>query len=118
MATPTSRVMRERSRSRDPSPGHRINRTAVMNMLESERPGSGDKMIHEALRRLGSGGTHDPPEGPAGTHHAPSGGTPEGSGGTPEVGKLKSISVSVGSQIRGGFQQTFFGKKSFKSEKK
>ena len=34
------------------------------------------------------------------------------------VGKLKSISVSVGSQIRGGFQQTFFGKKSFKSEKK
>ena len=33
-------------------------------------------------------------------------------------GKLKSINVSVGSQIRGGFQQTFFGKKSFKSEKK
>ena len=63
-------------------------RTAVMNMLESERPGSGDKMIHEALRRLGFGGTHDPPEGPGGTHHAPEGpgGTPEGSGGTPEGG--------------------------------
>ena len=58
-----------------------MNRTAVMNMLESERPGSGDKMIHEALRRLGFGGTHDPPEGPGGTHHAP-----EGSGGTPEGG--------------------------------
>ena len=32
--------------------------------------------------------------------------------------KLKSICVSVGSPIRGVFQQTFFGKKSFKSEKK
>ena len=38
--------------------------------------------------------------------------------GMPVFGKLKSINVSVGSQIRGGFQQTFFGKKSFKSEKK
>ena len=55
-------------------------RTAVMNMLESERPGSGEKMIDEALRRLGF---VKPPEGPGGTHHAPewSGGTPEGSGG-------------------------------------
>ena len=34
------------------------------------------------------------------------------------VAKLKSISISGGSQIWGGFQQTFFGKKSFKSEKK